>query len=95
MKQVLSVADFATILNLVTREIDKIEYREEAWGLDEEDYKRRQKQLDEVREEQMKSPYYLSLKHLKESLENLNVEVETADVKIEKFSGGQKIRGDK
>ena len=95
MKQVLSVADFAIILNLVTREIDKIECRGKAWGLDEEDYKRRQKQLDEIREEQMKSPYYLSLKHLKESLENLNVEVETADVKIEMFSGGQKTIGDK
>ena len=82
MKQVLSVADFATILNLVNREIEKIEHKERAWGLDKKDYERRQKQLDEIREEQMKSPYYLSLKHLKESLENLNVEVETTEVKI-------------
>ena len=95
MKQVLSVADFAIILNLVTREIERFERKEDAWGLDKNDFSRRQKQLDEIREERLKSPFYLSLKHLKESLENLNVEVETADVKIEKFSGGQKIRGDK
>lgn len=70
MKQVLSVADFATILRLVDSEISQVEYRATTRNNDI-----------------LNSQYYLNLKHLKESLQNLNVEVETPDVEFEKVGG--------
>ncbi len=83
-KQTFSVADFATILNLVNEQVMCIERKDKAWnwktgkkGLEEE-----QKRLDEEREERLKSSYYLQLKHLQESLQNMNVEVETPDVEV-------------
>ena len=82
-KQVLTVADFATILRMVNDEICRLEHREKAYGLDETIKKRRQKELDEMRKDRMESPYYKSLIHLKESLQSLNIEVETPNIEIE------------
>ena len=78
MKQVLSVADFAIILDLVNNNIADMkfravnEYREE-----------NKEELYKVLEE---NPYYQSLVHLKNSLQNLNIEVECPDVQIEEFN---------
>lgn len=81
-KQVLSVADFATILRIVNDEICRLEHREKAYGYDEADEQRRQKELDEMRKNRIESPYYKDLLHLKASLQNLNIEVETPDVEV-------------
>ena len=80
MKQVLSVADFATIMILVDREFSRysIPSREfcDEYGLNYE------KEL-ELREKRLQHDnYYQDLKHLKESLQNLNIEVECPDVEI-------------
>jgi hypothetical protein len=79
MEQTLSVADFATILELVNREMVRIEshYRErertfEKFGLREEPHW--------VLEEDKR---YQDLQHLKQSLQNLNVEVEIPKVEVE------------
>lgn len=79
MKQVLSVADFAIILDLLNKEICRLqEPTRLAW---EEEQRER---LREERMEKLKdNVYYQGLLHLKNSLENLNVEVETPDVKVE------------
>ena len=80
MKQVLSVADFAIILDLVNHRFYDMEYQAthgfHGDSIEDAETERRIKDLQS-------SPYYKSLKHLKESLENLNVEVETPEVKIE------------
>ena len=79
MKQILSVADFAIILDLLNKEICKFqEAGILAWKEEEK------KRLKKERIEELKhNVYYQGLLHLKSSLENLNVEVETPDVKIE------------
>ena len=79
MKQVLSVADFAVILDLIHEKICSLqEPTRLAW---EEGQRER---LREERMEELKdNVYYQGLLHLKNSLENLNVEVETPDIKIE------------
>lgn len=88
MKQVLSVADFAMILQLVDRELWQYERPIEPiiyYGDSErakERTKERKIELEKERKERLKTPHYLNLKHLKESLQNLNIEVETPDVEI-------------
>lgn len=79
MKQTLSVADFAIILELVNREMVRIERHQkerkttcEKFGFSEEPYW--------VLEENQR---YQDLQHLKQSLKNLNVEVETPKVEVE------------
>lgn len=76
-KQTLSVADFATILNLVNDAIcerrraftDRIESGDfYQWRLNEKELN------DDV--------CYQDLLHLKQSLQRLNVEVETPDVEV-------------
>lgn len=79
MKQVLSVADFGTILTLVNKEITSMEYSAKR------PYWNREPSKEEINENMMelkRNQFYRSLIHLKESLENLNVEVETPDVEI-------------
>ena len=95
-KQVLSVADFVTIINLLSKEMHDIErcvcvsFEE----IDREDFKKnfpdgnvwtvpRPTLADErVQKELMSHPHYQYLTHLKESLQNLNIEVETPDVEV-------------
>lgn len=80
MKQVLSAADFATIMNLVDRELSNYSmpdrYVCSEYGIDYE-------KACEWREKELQhNNHYQNLKHLKESLQNLNIEVECPDVKI-------------
>ena len=87
MRQVLSVADFVTIVKLLTREIDKLEHWVcEKFGTSKENgFLKTPAPITDPRVQQyLKSnAEYQSLLHLKKSLENLNIEVETPDVKIE------------
>lgn len=79
MKQVLSVADFAVILDLLNEKICRLEEPQMiAW-----DEKEKETLKKERMEELKRNVYYQGLLHLKNSLENLNVEVETPDVKVE------------
>ena len=87
MRQVLSVADFVTIVNLLAREIDRLE-EFVCNKLGERDLDRfftTPASITDPRvQEYLKSnAEYQSLLRLKKSLENLNIEVETPDVKIE------------
>jgi len=80
MIQVLSVADFATIMNLVDKELSIFEMPNRSicleYGIDwETECASREKELQN-------NSYYQNLKHLKQSLQNLNIEVECPDVEI-------------
>ena len=83
-KQTLSVSDFVWILNIVNERVDRLERREEVWGFNktEREIKKEQEQMYKEREERLNSSYYLQLKHLQNSLMNLNIEVETPDIEI-------------
>lgn len=83
-KQVLSVGDFALILSMVNERLCCWERRDKAWGFGKTDreLKKEQEQMDKAREERLNSSYYLQLKHLQNSLMNLNIEVETPDVEL-------------
>lgn len=75
MKQTLSVADFAIILDLLNEKI---------LGMKQPLFFERCVNKKQIIEERLKSdPYYQSLLHLKESLQNLNIDVETPSVEIE------------
>ena len=85
-KQILSVSDFALILNMVNERIDMLERRDDAscWHTyaTEEENDKLQERLDKDRERRINSSIYLQLKHLQNSLMNLNIEVETPDVEL-------------
>lgn len=82
-KQILSVADFATILRLVNNEINR---RKNTWISFADFYTREQKEKLEKEHIKMleNDPDYQSLLHLKDSIEKLNIEIETADISIKK-----------
>ena len=85
-KQILSVSDFALILNMVNERIDMLERRDNAsywhtYAIEEENDKLPER-LDKDRERRINSSIYLQLKHLQNSLMNLNIEVETPDVEL-------------
>ena len=74
MKQVLSVADFVTILNLVDKEIESV-----SWGIQNAMAEGCSKSaIQQIKIEKK----YDNLIHLKKSLQNLNIEVECPDVEI-------------
>ena len=80
MKQVLSIADFATILKMVDAGIANYEWVSISPFCTTE---QEQKQEMKKHKEYLKSnPEYNNLKHLKQSLQNLNIEVECPDVEI-------------
>lgn len=83
-KQTFSVADFATILNLVNDEIRRIERKPEVYFFSGENIEEKRKEADKEYKEKLKDPFYLNLKHLQKSLQNLNIEVETPEIEIEK-----------
>ena len=68
MKQILSVADFATILQLLDEKISKMENACRFGSCVNED-----KIIGERLKELKRNPYYLSLLHLKESLQNFKI----------------------
>lgn len=82
MKQVLSVADLATMLGLTNQEITQMK-RDFVWIRgslsNKEIEEERKRQLEQLNT----NPYYQSLCHLKTALENLNVEIETPELKVE------------
>ena len=73
MKQTLSVADFAIIFELVNRETEGIEHY----------LKHCKDTVGLLGTKKRANQRYQDLKHLKQSLQNLNVEVETPKVEVE------------
>ena len=83
MKQILSIADFALILNMVNERIANMEHNADTgffkYNMDDEVFEEeKQKRLQELQE----NAYYKQLVHLRDSLQNLNIEVECPDVKV-------------
>lgn len=80
MKQVISIADFATLLNALNeliRQMEKLTIIE----IDPVRYKEAKKEhLEALKND----PYYQSLLHAKQSLEKCLIEVEVPDIKVEK-----------
>lgn len=85
MKQILSVADLATMLNLVNKEIISMEMDYDCpLRVREFHSKKEYEQAKQEQREELKSnPFYKSIVHLKQALENLNVEIETPELKVE------------
>ena len=82
MKQVISIADFATILNLINDKIAQLELPPMRYPSDKTPYK----QLREEHIEFIKvDPYYQSLLHAKKALEECMVEIEVPDLEVEKW----------
>ena len=87
MKQVISVADFALMLNLVN---DAIHHLECTISYDIlQKYQDKETSNSKALKEHLErlstsNSYYKSLLHLKQSLENCNIEVEVPDIKVEK-----------
>lgn len=73
MKQVLSVADYALILNIVNKELDYLERKVPPYRI--------------LREKDKLIAKYEELLHLKNSLEKLQIEVETINVKSTEHKG--------
>lgn len=82
MKQVLSVADFATIMRIVDHNIMRFETKPSKNPFKEYKKGEYEKELKEYEEYLKTNQDYQNLKHLKESLQNLNIEVECPDVEI-------------
>jgi len=83
MKQILSIADFAIMLQLVQKEINSMEQPIHLYTdcMSKKDWEKRKKEhFEKIRE----SVYYKSLMHIMESLESLNIEVEVPDVDVKK-----------
>lgn len=84
MKQVLSVADFATILSLLDEKLYELRTNAvmSSCRVGDSDEVIKQKQ-EEALKQLERMPFYQTLSHLKESLQNLNIEVECPDVEIQ------------
>ena len=91
MKQILSVADLATMLDLVNRAIERMKtdflyvspetiVKGRIITLSSKKIKEEQ---DRLFEQMKENSYYQSLMRLKTALENLNVEIETPELEIE------------
>lgn len=95
MKQVISIADFATILNVINDKIQNLEgnasFLVPFYTMNKATEKERQKQIEERQKqiennlrELKKNPYYKSLIHAKKALEKFNIEIEAPDLEVEK-----------
>ena len=83
MKQVLSVADFATLLSLLDEKLYELRTNAIMSSCTVGDSDETIKQKKEGALKQLEGmPFYQTLSHLKESLQNLNIEVECPDVEI-------------
>lgn len=81
MKQVISIADFATILNVINTKL--IDFRH--WVNDVDYYKDEQAKAREIKarkNELKKDPFYQSLLHAKKALEECKVEIEVPDLEV-------------
>ena len=82
-RTVLSVRDFAILMNIANMYIDKLEHQARSpfdYGLTEEERKRR---VDESLEELQHSTFYQDLLRIREKLGELNIEIETPNVEVE------------
>jgi hypothetical protein len=81
MKTVLSVRDFAILMNIANMYIDKLEYdaRRDYYARDEEG---RKKRIDENMAELQRNPLYQDLLRIRDKLGELNIEVETPIVEV-------------
>lgn len=83
MKTVLSVRDFAILMNIANMYIDKLEYDTTpyyGYKLTEEERKQRK---DEKMAELQRNPLYQDLLRIRDKLGELNIEVETPSVEVE------------
>lgn len=81
MKQVISIADFATILNELNHSIQKMEYPIFNYIIKDKVRERTEKKH---REQLKENPYYQSLLHAKKALEECNIEIEVPDLEVQK-----------
>lgn len=84
MKQVISIADFATILNLINNEIIYMERNailNMGWRINEAQEEIEKRQQEKIRELQ-KNAHYNSLLHAKKALQECNIEIEVPDLKV-------------
>ena len=82
-RTVLSVRDFAILMNIANMHISKLENDTTpfyAYKLTEEE---RQKRKDENMAELQRNPFYQDLLRIREKLGELNIEVETPSVEVE------------
>lgn len=82
MKQVISIADFATMLNVINEKII-IEERppmEYDWQTREEKEANKKAHMKRLKTD----PFYQSLLHAKKALEECKVEIEVPDLEVEK-----------
>lgn len=82
MKQVLTITDLSVINSLVNREIASVE-RYASERISKDCFKMEKVPLKEKELKLKKDSYYQDLVHLKNSLRNICVEVETASVEID------------
>ena len=83
MKTVLSVRDFAILMNIANMYIDKLENDTipyYGYNLTEEERKKRR---DENMAELQRNPLYQDLLRIRDKLGELNIEVETPSVEVE------------
>ena len=98
MKQVLSVADLATMLDVTNKAIENIkrnftyvnQTKIENGRIITISSKKIKEEQDRLFEQMKENSYYQSLMHLKTALETLNIEIETPKLEIE----GQKNETD-
>lgn len=81
MKQVISIADFATMLKVINDRIDYIKIHTNVWmpfcpDGGEKDIKR------EKERKLKQDPFYQSLLHAKKALEECKVEIEVPDLEV-------------
>lgn len=80
MKQVISIADFATLLDILNDKIQHVELQAlDFYDRDEEVVKKVQK---ENMERLKNNPFYKSLIHAKKALEECKVEIEVPDLEV-------------
>ena len=84
MKQVLTISDLATINYLVNREVQSHERMAREEYTDDAIFKKIILPLNNKKvQDTLKSDlFYQDLLHLKNALNNINVEVETAEIKV-------------
>lgn len=91
MKQVLSVADLATMLDVTNKAIENMkrnftyvnQTKIENGRIITISSKKIKEEQDRLFEQMKENPYYQSLMHLKTALETLNIEIETPELKVE------------
>ena len=80
MKQVISIADFATILNELNHRIKEMELPIFNYLVGD---KVGEKEVKKHKEKLKENPYYQSLLHAKKVLEECKVEIEVPDLEVE------------